>query len=393
MTRRGRMAVGIGVVVAAIAVVVGLVVLSGGDDAAPIGAVAAVQDDHLPVDPIEQIPERIRMVADTGVTTTRVDVFWGDVASRRPDDPTNPADPAYDFSRYDLIFQNLAKEGITPIVSVYHTPAWASGGAVEPVGGRINTLAPDADDFGAFMTALATRYSGGFSSPGGETLPKVTHYEIWNEPNLSGFLRPPGWDDESLTVDELTDARLDTYAAMTEAGFEGVKQADPEATVIVGVGGPRSSTSRTGVGAVEWMRGLAERKVPLDAYSQHVYPAAPPLEETTVVPSWSTIGRFLSDLDAFRPGLDLYITEAGYTTAPTRFRDTQVTEEEQADYLDQIYSLPQLRSERIKTVVWFNLQDNVDWPAGLLREDGSRKPSYGRFLRVVDDQGGTTLGG
>ena len=393
MTRRGRMAVGIGVVVAAIAVVVGLVVLSGGDAAAPIGAVAAVQDDHLPVDPIEQIPERIRMVADTGVTTTRVDVFWGDVASRRPDDPTNPADPAYDFSRYDLIFQSLAKEGITPIVSVYHTPAWASGGAVEPVGGRINTLAPDADDFGAFMTALATRYSGGFSSPGGETLPKVTHYEIWNEPNLSGFLRPPGWDDESLTVDELTDARLDTYAAMTEAGFEGVKQADPEATVIVGVGGPRSSTSRTGVGAVEWMRGLAERKVPLDAYSQHVYPAAPPLEETTVVPSWSTIGRFLSDLDAFRPGLDLYITEAGYTTAPTRFRDTQVTEDEQADYLDQIYSLPQLRSERIKTVVWFNLQDNVDWPAGLLREDGSRKPSYGRFLRVVDDQGGTTLGG
>ena len=43
--------------------------------------------------------------------------------------------------------------------------------------------------------------------------------------------------------------------------------------------------------------------------------------------------------------------------------------------------------------MWFNLQDNADWPAGLLREDGSRKPSYGRFLRVVDDQGGTTLGG
>ena len=91
MTRRGRMAVGIGVVVAAIAVVVGLVVLSGGDDAAPIGAVAAVQDDHLPVDPIEQIPERIRMVADTGVTTTRVNVFWGDVApGARPTRRTRP---------------------------------------------------------------------------------------------------------------------------------------------------------------------------------------------------------------------------------------------------------------------------------------------------------------
>ena len=63
-----------------------------------------------------------------------------------------------------------------------------------------------------------------------------------------------------------------------------------------------------------------------------------------------------------------------------------------ADYLEQIYSLPQLRSERIKAVVWFNLQDNASWPAGLLREDGSRKPSYDRFVRVVKDQGGTTLG-
>lgn len=333
------------------------------------------------------------MVAETGVTTTRVDVFWGDVAPTRPADPTDPADPAYDFSRDDLIFQGLAERGITPIVSVYHTPAWASGGATEPVGGRINTLAPDADDFGAFMTALATRYSGAFASPGGETLPKVTHYEMWNEPNLSGFLRPAGWDDDSLTVAQLTDARLDAYAAMAQSGFEGVKQADPEATVIIGVGGPRSSTSRTGVGAVEWLRGLVDRDVPLDAYSQHVYPAAPPLEETSVVPSWSTIGRFLTELDAFRPGVDLYITEAGYTTSATRFRETQVTEDEQADYLEQIYSLPQLRSERIKAVVWFNLQDNADWPAGLLREDGSRKPSYGRFLDVVKDQGGTTLGG
>lgn len=392
MTPRGRMAIGIGLVAATIVAVVALVACSGGSDEGPIPAVAAVQDDHLPIDPIEQIPDRIAMVARTGVTTTRVDVFWGDVAPTRPADPTDPADPAYDFSRYDLIFQGLAERNITPIVDVYHTPAWASGGAVEPAGGRLNTLAPDADDFGAFMAALATRYSGSFTGPGGETLPKITHFEMWNEPNLSGFLRPPGWDDASLSQDQLTDARLDTYAAMVDAGYQAVKGADPEAKVIIGVGGPRSSTSRTGVGAVEWLRGLAERKVPLDAYSQHVYPAAPPEQETDVVPSWSTIGRFLTELDAFRPNVDLYITEAGYTTAATPYRDTKVTEDEQADYLTQIYSLPQLRSERIKAVVWFNLQDNVNWPAGLLREDGSHKPSYDRFLQVVKDQGGTTLG-
>ena len=142
MTRRGRMAVGIGLVVAAIAVVVGLVAISGGDDAEPIAAVAAVQDDHLPVDPIETIPDRIEMVADTGVTTTRVDIFWGKVARTRPEDPRNPSDPAYDFSRPDLILQSFAARGITPIVSVYDTPDWASGGQTQPPG-PLPVVTPD----------------------------------------------------------------------------------------------------------------------------------------------------------------------------------------------------------------------------------------------------------
>ena len=37
----------------------------------------------------------------------------------------------------------------------------------------------------------------------------------------------------------------------------------------------------------------------------------------------------------------------------------------------------------MKAVVWFNLQDNANWPAGLLREDLSKKPSYERFTQVV----------
>ena len=152
------MALGIVAVAAAIVVVAGAVVLSGGDETAPIGAVAAVQDDHLPVDAIETIPGRLDLIDQTGVTTTRVDLFWGEIAPTRPDDPRNPADPAYDFSRADLIMLGLAERGITPIVSVYDTPAWASGGREEPVGGiPFNKIAPDPEDFGDFMAALATR--------------------------------------------------------------------------------------------------------------------------------------------------------------------------------------------------------------------------------------------
>ena len=385
MRSSGRVAIGLAAVVAAIVVVVGAVMLSGSDAAPPIGAVAAVQDDHLSTEPIETIPARLDLLGETGATTTRVDLFWNSIAPSRPKNPSDPSDPAYDFARADLIMRGLADRGITPIVSVYSTPAWSSGGAVDDIGGPINRLAPDPADFGAFMAAVATRYSGTFAGPAGETLPEVRYYEVWNEPNLSGFLIPPA---------EGAEARLDTYAALDRAAYPAVKGANARAVVIAGVGGPRSSTTPTGVGAVEWLRGLRARDIPLDAYSQHVYPAAPPTVDTQVVPSWSSIGRVLDELDAWRPNpaIPLYITEAGYTTAATRYRDTKVTEAEQAEYLTQIFSLPQLRTDRIKTVVWFNLQDNADWPAGLLRDVTLEpKPSYERFLQVVKDQNGARL--
>ena len=88
MGRRGHAIVGLVVVAVAIAVVVGLVLVSGDDTGSPaVGAVAAVQDDHLPVDPIEKIPERLDLLGDTGATTTRVDLFWADIA------PSEPAGP------------------------------------------------------------------------------------------------------------------------------------------------------------------------------------------------------------------------------------------------------------------------------------------------------------
>jgi hypothetical protein len=268
-------------------------------------------------------------------------------------------------------------------VSVYNAPTWATGGLYEPPGYQINTAAPDPEAFGDFMAALTARYAGGVASPGGDTLPEVRHFEIWNEPNLSGFLRPP---------ESGTSARLDRYAAMVKAAHPAMKEANPDVQVIAGVGGPRGSTGETGVGAIEWLQGLRDRQIPLDGYSQHIYPSAGPLVATDALPSWSSIGRFLEEVDGFRPGLPFYITEAGYTTAPTPYRDVAVTEEEQAEYLTQIYSLPQLRTEQVKAVVWFNLEDNANWPAGLYREGLEPKPSLQRFLDVVEGQGGARLG-
>ena len=42
-------------------------------------------------------------------------------------------------------------------------------------------------------------------------------------------------------------------------------------------------------------------------------------------------------------------------------------------------SPPPAAQPRVQVVTWFNFQDNPFWTGGLLRGDGTRKPSYDRF--------------
>jgi hypothetical protein len=137
------------------------------------------------------------------------------------------------------------------------------------------------------------------------------------------------------------------------------------------------------MGALPWLRALGAAGVPFDAYSQHVYPAAAPSQATVAVPSWHTLPRLLEELDRIRPGAPLYITEAGYTTAPTPHHRSTVSAAQQADYLRQIFALPQVRAPRVAAVVWFNLQDNDAWPSGLLSGDGRAKPSLQAFREAA----------
>jgi hypothetical protein len=39
-------------------------------------------------------------------------------------------------------------------------------------------------------------------------------------------------------------------------------------------------------------------------------------------------------------------------------------------------------SPRVRLAVWFNLQDNTDWTAGLRRADATTKPSWATFTAL-----------
>ena len=358
----------------------------GGESDVP-GPAVAVQDDFLAV-PTQPVGPRVDLIAASGAKVTRVDLFWRDVAPTQPADPANPADPAYRWERFDSIVRGLRKRGITPIVDVFNTPDWAAGGLDPDVVPAYNSLPPtDPAMYGDFMKAVSSRYSGTFRDAAGKVLPRVRYWEVWNEPNLSLYLTPqlgPGG----------TFVSAETYEGLVRAAYPAIKEGGGTGTVVlVGAGGPRGQTGKSGIGAFDWLNALREADVPLDAYSQHIYPASAPKQDTDAKPSWSSIDEFLADLDAWKPGLPLYITEAGYTTAPTPFRKTSVTEDEQAQYLHDIYRLPQVQNPRVRAIVWFNLQDNANWPAGLIRADGTEKPSWGEFQKTAANPKQRTLTG
>ncbi len=342
------------------------------------GAVVGVQDDRLTSGPLADVDRRVALVEASGAKVTRLDVLWSLVAPTRPADATDPGDPAYDWSRADAAMRGFARIGATPILVAYSAPAWAAGGRGAPRGTEVNPNAPDPAAYGRFMAALARRYSGSYRPAGAsEPLPRARHFEVWNEPNLGAFLSPQVRGSARVGVTR--------YVAMVRAAYPAIHRANRGAIVIAGVGGPRSSTGATGTGALEWTRRVAASSAPFDAYSQHVYPAAAPLSTTRAFPAWATLPQLFQVLDAVprRRGTPVYLTEIGYTTAATPFRDVRVSAAQQARYLRQILGLPAVRSGRVRALIWFNLQDNPNWPAGLRRLDGAVKPSHAVFRRAA----------
>jgi hypothetical protein len=52
---------------------------------------------------------------------------------------------------------------------------------------------------------------------------------------------------------------------------------------------------------------------------------------------------------------------------------------QQATYMKDIFKVPFVKSSRVPVVIWFQLQDNANWPGGLLFDAGGQKPSYRTF--------------
>ncbi|MHB8656597.1 MAG: hypothetical protein ACYC91_01380 [Solirubrobacteraceae bacterium] len=165
-------------------------------------------------------------------TWLRLEASWVRIAPNRlPKDfrASDPRDPHYDWFPVDLPVEYAAAAHERILLQIFTAPAWAAG-PHRPRSAFAGTWRPDARMLGQFAHALALRFSGHYPDPyrPGHKLPRVTFYQVWNEPNLPTTLAPQwvrsggSWRPASPGI----------YRSMLNAAYAGIKAAQPAAYVL-----------------------------------------------------------------------------------------------------------------------------------------------------------------
>ena len=334
-------------------------------------------------------------LARTGAGLLRVNLWWAGpgirVSTSKPRRPADPNDRAYNWDTYDRTVRFAVVNGIEPVFSIIGTPPWANrarGWNVAPTNAR---------DLRLFAAAAQKRYSGSFRNAEGITLPRVSLWMAWNEPNNPVFLKPQyRRTGRSWTIQSGRD-----YAKICNAVVQGIKSVQRSSKVACGATGPRGNnnpnSSRPSVSPLPFLRAMkAGGARGFDAYAHHPYYQSPVETPSTKprpgprgqAPTAVTLGnidvliRELTRLYGSRARV--WITEYGYQTNPPD-RIIGVTYAKQAKYLTQAVAIAR-RNPRIDMFLWFLLRDEPrlgGWQSGLTTVTAKRKPSFNAFRRAA----------
>jgi polysaccharide biosynthesis protein PslG len=323
-----------------------------------------------------------------GAQLVRVGTSWASIARRQPAAPEDPADRAYRWNDLDGALRAASGRGLEVLLVLTGAPPWAEGPG-RPEGVSPGTWRPQAGAYGSFAKALATRYSGRYPDPArpGATLPRVSAYEPWNEPNLRRYLNPQ-WTQLSITRYVPESPRL--YRDLLNAFAAAVKSVEPSALIVGGATAPFGDDRPGGtrIPPTDFVRYWLSEPTTFDVLSHHPYATREPLAgaRSSKDVSVPDLGRLLKPLrEAEAAGRlspagrrRLWVTEFSYDSSPPDPDGVPV--ERLARWVQQ--AMRSFAGQGVDTVTWFTVSDQVATPAtfsqtfqsGLYYADGRVKP-------------------
>jgi hypothetical protein len=303
--------------------------------------------------------EGLSAMEEAGSRWVTTMLFWSAI---------EPSKGTYNWASFDVKAQNASAAGMDVFVLFTFNPSWAA----ELPGGPVN----DPQDLVDFVTLAAERYDcdGTDDAPGH---PCVHHWSFYAEPDNGDLVRALGgkgyWGHNGVG-----------YAEMLSQVSPAIRGADPKARVFIGGlaydsfeedGGPfvRSFLPDT-LDALEALGG-AEKYI--DGVPFHYYPIS--------YATWPTIRQKAEEIQGIMIShgagdLPMLCPEMGCWSSPK----WGSSEQWQAQWLVTEYARG--ISEGLEFLSWYEVFDDAvaegpddvapDRTSGLLRVDGSFKPSY-----------------
>jgi hypothetical protein len=205
----------------------------------------------------------LQTMRELGVTRVRVGLYWYRVApsansTRKPHgfNASNPADGHYNWGTYDQVVRAAKAAGIQIYFLVTGgAPRWANGSGM-PSGGPHSQWKPSAREFGAFVRAAGTRYSGSFKPKhSSSALPKISFWSIWNEPNYGIDLAPQATNHDTVEVS------APEYRGLVDAAWSALQATHHSRdTILFGETAPRGKNhpigNFSGVKPLRFLRAL-----------------------------------------------------------------------------------------------------------------------------------------
>jgi hypothetical protein len=354
-------------VLGAAGVLVAIVLFAGLVAAPRAGAATGVKygltDDAWIMQGPGTLEDRLTTLDGLGVRIVRFSLHWNEIATSAPAAPSNPEDPAYDWSQVTPVLDGLKARGIDVVIQLVGTPSWANGGK------GANYVPTSSAAFAGFAAAAASEY------------PWVRKWVIWNEPNQVRWLRP-------------TSASLYVVRLLNPA-YKAIHDVIKGSQVAGGGTAPRGATG--GVSPVAWLQGMYAAHARLDAYAHNPYPLDPKSETplsggcdhcTTI--TMATLNRLVSLVAHDFPRARIWLTEYGYQTNPPD-RVLGVSPTLQARYASE-GAYVAYRTPRVDMLIHFLYRDEPTlsrFQSGLITIRNVDKPSLDAFELPLAETGRT----
>lgn len=340
-----------------------------------------------------------------GVDTVHTLVFWkrlapnSDSRSKPSGDLTNPNTyNAGAWAQYDALVRAASARGMQVLMTpTGFTPRWAQ--CARP--GKYRNCQPNAKYFQSFVTAVGKRYSGSFTPAGGATLPKVSRWSIWNEPDQIGWIYPQKKNGQVVGAKYYRDLFYAGQAGLKKSGHSSDKlllgetaptargnSTDPTSFLLalfcVNNKGKRIRTAALGCNKFKRFSGIT-------GFAHHPYNTSaigPALRKPrgkgditlAVLDRLKKVLALGAKGHAIKRNLPVYFTEYGIQTDPPN-PQYGIPPAKQALYLNQM-DFTAYKNKLVKSVSQYELVDEQDptvFQTGLEFHNGTPKPSLDAY--------------